>query len=225
MIKKIFIIVILLINSALAHQEHYKNINKIEMQILHNGKNIGYSHYIFLHNEDELIVKNITKFDVEFFNVKVFSIYSECTETYFRNKLIKFVSKTTQNDKKKFVNLKYEKNLDQFNIVGSSYSGKADINNIIGNWWNHDILNSKSQISPLSGSIKKQKVIFIKTDNININNANYELIHYRLISAEPNLSDDKKLDFDIWYDPKKFLIRKITYKRMGKWDYILTKVE
>ena len=35
----------------------------------------------------------------------------------------------------------------------------------------------------------------------------------------------KKLDFDIWYDPESYLIRKVTYKRMGKWDYILTNVE
>ena len=63
-----------------------------------------------------------------------------------------------QNDKKKFVDLKYEKNKNNFLIHGSSYKGSASLNNVIGNWWNHKILESDSQISPLSGSIKKQTV-------------------------------------------------------------------
>ena len=89
----------------------------------------------------------------------------------------------------------------------------------------HEILNTETQISPLSGSVKKQLINFIKEEKININNSNYELYHYKLISADTNLSDEKKLDFDIWYDPESYLIRKVTYKRMGKWDYILTNVE
>ncbi|RPG55579.1 MAG: hypothetical protein CBD95_005775 [Flavobacteriales bacterium TMED235] len=195
------------------------------MEILHNGKNIGYSHYLFSHKGDELKVKNITKFDVELFNVKVFSIDSQSTEIYFKNKLIKFFSETKQNKKVKFVDLFYDKNLDEFIIKGSSYSGSADKKNVIGNWWNHEILNTETQISPLSGSVKKQLINFIKEEKININDNNYELYHYKLISADTNLSDEKKLDFDIWYDPESYLIRKVTYKRMGKWDYILTNVE
>ena len=35
------------------------------------------------------------------------------------------------------------------------------LKNVIGNWWNHDILRTDSQISPLSGSIKTQVVKFI----------------------------------------------------------------
>ena len=225
MVKKIFIILFLLCSSAFAQKDHYKKINKIEMEILHNGKNIGYSHYLFSHKGDELKVKNITKFDVELFNVKVFSIDSQSTEIYFKNKLIKFFSETKQNKKVKFVDLFYDKNLDEFIIKGSSYSGSADKKNVIGNWWNHEILNTETQISPLSGSVKKQLINFIKEEKININDNNYELYHYKLISADTNLSDEKKLDFDIWYDPESYLIRKVTYKRMGKWDYILTNVE
>ena len=39
-------------------------------------------------------------------------------------------------------------------------------NNIIGNWWNHKFLQSESQISPLSGSIKPQTIEFIKKEII-----------------------------------------------------------
>ena len=83
----------------------------------------------------------------------------------------------------------------------------------------------KSQISPLSGSIKKQSVKFIKKEIVNINSVNYELDHFKLVSPNKKLPKDKKLDFDIWYDSKNFLIRKISHQNMGKWDYILVNVE
>ena len=31
---------------------------------------------------------------------------------------------------------------------------KAEISSIVGNWWNHDILEADTQISPLSGVLK-----------------------------------------------------------------------
>ena len=35
----------------------------------------------------------------------------------------------------------------EFNVNGSSYNGKASLNNVIGSWWNHKILQATSQIS------------------------------------------------------------------------------
>ena len=102
-------------------------------------------------------VTNDTQFKVELFGVKIFSIISKSIEKYENNKLVFFKSNTLQNNKKKYVNLNYDKKINKFIIDGSSYKGEADINNIIGNWWNNKILESTSQISPLSGSIKKQK--------------------------------------------------------------------
>ena len=40
------------------------------------------------------------------------------------------------------------------------------IDNIIGNWWNHKILQADSQISPISGSIKEQVVTFMGKEKI-----------------------------------------------------------
>ena len=40
-------------------------------------------------------------------------------------------------------------------------------------------------------------------------------------SKNQNLPEDKKLDFEIWLDPEKGLLVKISYERMGKWEYIL----
>ena len=121
----------------------------------------------------------------------------------------------------KFVNLKYDKKLNKFIIDGSSFKGEADINNVIGNWWNSKILIANSQISPLSGSIKKQTVNLLKKEMIELYGKSYEVLHFKLKSTNENLSKEKKLNFDIWLDPLKGLIVKIAYERMGKWEYRL----
>ena len=58
---------------------------------------------------------------------------------------------------------------EKFIIDGSSYKGEADKENIIGHWWNHRILQTETQISPLSGSVKKQNIEFLgKKKNKNL---------------------------------------------------------
>ena len=106
----IFLILLIFPFKTLSHNDHYKNINKIEMEILKDGKVIGYCNYEFFHKDKSLEVQNSTKFEVKIFGVKVFSIYSNAVEKYENDQLIYFKSETMQNDKKKFVDLKYEKN-------------------------------------------------------------------------------------------------------------------
>ena len=126
--------------------------------------------------------------------------------------------------KKKFVNLKYIKKENNYLIDGSSYQGSAENNNIIGSWWNHKILSANKQISPLSGSIKNQVVSFIKKENIIINGKNYLTHKFSLRSKNLSLPDDKKLDFEIWLEPEKNIILKVSYKRLGYWEYILNNI-
>ena len=210
--------------SVIADESYYKNISKIEMDILRNDKIIGYSNYFFKHSGDTMIVENYTKFTVEIFNVKVFSINSKSKEVYQKNKLLSFESKTLQNEKNKFVKLNYDKNKDKFIINGSSYVGEASIDNIIGNWWNAKILDTKTQISPLSGSIKKQEVKLTNKDEIDYKGRTVKLLQFKLKSAE-DLPDDKKLDFDIWLNPKESIIFKVKYNRLGSWEYRLKNYE
>ena len=220
--KKICLLILLLFSKdAFAHTDHYKAIVKIEMDVVRNGKIVGYSNYFFEHGDKKMTIKNYTKFNVELLGVKIFSILSEAIEVYEDNKLINFKSNTFQNKKKKYVNLEYDNNSKKFIINGSSYKGKADLDCVIGNWWNHEILKAKKQISPLSGSIKEQVVSFIKSENLIINGQNYSAEHYKLKSKNENLPDDKKLNFDIWIDKKNNLILKVKYKRMGEWEYRL----
>ena len=194
------------------------------MDVLRNDKVIGYSNYFFKHNKDTMIVENFTKFDVEIFNVKIFSINSKSKEIYEKNKLISFESTTLQNNKKKFVKLNYDKKKNKFIIEGSSYIGEANPNNVIGNWWNSKILSAKTQISPLSGSIKKQSVKLTGKDEIKFKDKKIKLFVFKLKSTE-DLPDNKKLDFDILLDPNEGIIFKVKYNRLGNWEYRLKNYE
>ena len=207
-----------------ADELNYKNISKIEMDVLRNDEVIGFSNYFFKHSGDTMIVENYTKFNVELFGIKVFSINSKAKEIYKKNNLLSFESSTLQNDKKKFVKLIYDENKNKFIINGSSYVGEATRENIIGNWWNAKILETKTQISPLSGSIKKQEVNFTNKDEIDYKGKKIKLFQYKLKSTE-NLPDDKKLDFDIWLNPEEGIIFKVKYNRLGSWEYRLKNYE
>jgi len=224
--KCIYIFLLLLFASqAQSHTSHYKNISKIEMEVFRNDKAIGYSNYYFEHEDNAMTIKNYTQFKVKLLGVTIFSISSEAIEKYEDNKLVFFKSNTFQNNKEKFVNLKYDKKINKFIIDGSSYKGKANIDNVIGNWWSHKILAANSQISPLSGSIKEQTVNLLKRETIEIYGKSYEVLHFKLKSKNENLPKEKKLNFDIWLDPRKGLIVKIAYERMGKWEYRLKNFE
>ena len=224
--KYIYVIILFLFASkALSHTSHYEGLKKIEMDVLRNGEVIGYSNYFFESAENKMTVKNYTKFKVKLLGVTVFSVLSESIEKYENDKLFFFQSNTFQNDKEKFVNLKYNESSKKFIINGSSYKGEASLDCIIGNWWNHKIFKASKQISPLSGSIKEQVVIFLGKEKININNKEYLTEHYKLKSKDESLPDDKKLNFDIWYNPENNLIIKVSYSKMGNWEYRLKNFE
>ena len=225
--KKITIILSLIFFStiSLAHVGHYKKFNKIEMEVLRNDEVIGYNNYSFKREGEKTTVKNQYKFVVKLLSATIFKVEGYGEEIYLEDNLISFQSKTLQNKKEKFVNLKFNKNNKKFDIEGSSYSGEASIKNIIGNWWSHKILQAESQISPISGSIKEQTVSFIGRENITINGKQYETDHFKLKSKDMTLPDDKKLNFDIWLDKKTSVIVKVTYERMGNWEYRLKNIE
>ncbi len=221
-------LVILLVLSPLflqAHTGHYKNYTNIEMEIFKDDEKIGESIYTFKKEENKFIVKNKTNFNVKLLGVTVFSINSRGTEEYIGDQLISFNSETFQNNKRKYVNLIFDEKKEKFIIDGSSYKGEADKENIIGHWWNHRILQTETQISPLSGSVKKQNIEFLGKEKIKLYNKEYDVEHFRLFSTDPNLPDDKKLNFEVWYDKKKALIIKVAYKRMGLWEYRLKKIQ
>ena len=205
--------------------DHYKKYNKIEMDIFRNGKLIGYNYYFFTRKGDETIVTNQIKFSVKLLGATIFQVEGYGEEKYVKDQLISYESKTLQNDKEKFVNLKLNRNSKKFDIKGSSFNGEATINNVIGNWWNHQILQAESQISPISGSTKEQVVTFIGKEKIEQYGKVYSVDHFTLKSKDMNIPKDKRLNFDIWYDQKNLRILKVSYSRMGNWEYRLKNFE
>ena len=224
--KKILVLIIVLFSSnVLAHMDHYKKYNKIELEIFRNGELIGYNYYFFTRKSNETTVTNQLKFSVKILGATIFKVEGYGEEKYIKDQLVSYDSKTLQNDKEKFVNLFFDKNKNKFNIKGSSYSGEASKDNIIGNWWSHKILQTNSQISPVSGSIKEQVVTFVGKEKIQQNGQTYEVDHFKLNSKDMSLPKDKRLDFDIWFDKKNSMIIKVSYSRMGNWEYRLKNFE
>ena len=220
--KKILVLVFVILSSnVLAHMDHYKKYNKIEMDIFRNGELIGYNYYFFTRKGDETFITNQIKFSVKLLGATIFQVEVYGEEKYIKDQLVSYNSKTLQNDKVKFVNLILNKDNKKFDIKGSSYSGEASINNIIGNWWNHKILQANSQISPISGSIKEQVVTFVGKEKIEQYGKIYQVDHFKLNSKDMSLPKDKRLDFDIWFDKKSSMIVRVSYSRMGNWEYRL----
>jgi hypothetical protein len=225
--KKLLFLTFLLIYSfnSSAHMAHYNKFNKIEMEILRDGEVIGYNYYFFKKDKENTTVTNQLKFTVKLFGATIFEVESFGEEKYIKDKLISFNSKTRQNKKDKYVQLKLNENENAYDIKGSSYTGSASLENIIGNWWSHKILQTNTQISPISGSIKEQVVTFIGKEKIELYGKTYDVEHFKLTSKDMSIPKDKRLNFDIWFDKKNALILKVAYSRMGNWEYRVKKFE
>ena len=219
------ILFILLINfsfSANAHVQHYDNLNRIEFDIYRNGKNIGKHIFTFKRSDDELSVISEINFQIKKFGVVLYKYHVKGTEIYKNGQLIRFNSKTDQNNKKKYVNMKLENG--EYIIDGSSYKGKAPVEYLLGTWWNHSIKEAKAQISAVSGRIIKQKVTFVGKETLKINDVTYNSLHFNFSSTDEKLDKDKRLNTDVWYDEKSLNWLKASFNKKGKWTYELVSI-
>jgi len=210
--------------SAISHVEHYENLNNLEFDIYRNNKRIGTHVFSFKRSGDELTVESEINFEIKKLGVVLYSYHVKGAEIYKNGKLVEFKSKTNQNKKKKYVNLKLTDN-NEFLIDGSSYKGKAPIDYVIGTWWNHSIVKSKAQISAVSGRIIMQKVKFLGKETLNFNGKTYETLHFNISSVDKKLSKDKKLNTDVWYDEKTLNWVKATFNKKGNWEYKLVNID
>ena len=207
-----------------SHVNHYNKIKSIEMDILRNGKKIGYSKYNMIAKNDFFIVKNETNFVAKIIGLNLLSIDSSSTETYKNGKLVKYKSRTIQNKKTKYNDLSVNEKNKIYNIKGSSFSGIAPYNALIGNWWNHNILQSEIIISPLSGSLKFQEVYFLSNEILKIEKKIYETSLFKIVMKKKK--DDKiKEEFNVWLDEKSKIILKVSYSKLGNWEYIVKNIE
>jgi len=209
--------------TAQSHVEHYQNVSRIAFDIYRNNKNIGTHIFLFKKSDNKIVVNSEINFEIKKFGVTLYKYHVKGSEVYEDGKLIKFNSKTKQNDKDKYVNIKLED--DSFVIDGSSYKGKAPTSYIIGTWWNHSIIKSKAQISAVSGRIIKQKVTFIGKETLKHKDKEIKTLHFNFSSTDEKLSKGKKLNTDVWYNEESLNWVKATFKKKGKWEYKLISIK
>ena len=222
--KKLVYFFFLIIPFAVnAHVQHYDNLNQIEFDIFRNNKNIGKHVFSFKKSNNLLEVESEINFQIKKLGVVLYKYHVKGTEYYKDGELIKFNSKTNQNGKEKYVNLKLEK--EELVIDGSSFKGKVPTNYLLGTWWNHSIVESEAQISAVSGRIIKQKVTFLGKETLNINGKTYNTLHFNFSSTDKKLNKDKRLNTDVWYDEKTLNWVKASFKKKGNWEYKLSLIK
>ena len=131
-----------------------------------------------------LSVKSEVNFKITKLGVDLYKYYAESDEIYKDGKFFQFSSKTNQNKKEKYVNINVDADVKELKIDGSSYKGKAEIDSIVGTWWNHEIVKAKKQISAISGRIIEQTVTFIGKEEIKLGDKTYNALHFNFKSSD-----------------------------------------
>ncbi len=214
----------LLIVESTSHVEHYAKYDYLEYELFRNDKSIGYHKYKFNRESDQLSIDSEVSFKITKLGVDLYKYYAKSEENYKKGEFKSFFSKTKQNKKDRYVNIKLETDGESLIIDGSSYKGKADKNFVVGTWWNHEIIKAKAQISGISGRIIEQTVTFLGKKDIKIGEKIYKTLHFNFRSSDESLPDSKKLNTDIWYEEDTNLWIKASFIKSGQWEYRLKKV-
>ena len=205
---------------SFSHVEHYKEFNVLNYELFRNDKSIGYHKYNFERKDSSLKVKSVVEFKITKLGVDLYKYYAESDENYKNNTFFSFNSKTNQNNKEKYVKIKKTSD-DNLIIDGTSFKGETSNKNIVGTWWNHEIIQADAQISAISGRIIEQKVTFLGKKEIELYGKKYQALHFNFSSSDQSLPDNKKLNTDIWYEENTFLWLKASFKKSGNWEYRL----
>ena len=225
--KKITVAIILyffLSVNSFGHLEHYSGVKYLEYDLYRNNDLIGSHKYDFVKNGDILTVKSIVNFKITKLGIDLYKYFAESTESYEKGTFKSFNSTTIQNKKKKYVKISSNLEKNKLEIDGSSYKGDANLEYMVGTWWNHEIVKVNAQISAISGRIIEQRVNFLGKEKIEINGKNYEALHFKFLSSDETLPENKKLNTDIWYDANTLIWLKAQFVKQGNWEYRLKKL-
>tara|TARA_B100000575_G_C22931301_1_gene539660 strand:- start:172 stop:855 length:684 start_codon:yes stop_codon:yes gene_type:complete len=225
--KKIIlsIAIFFLINTqSFGHVDHYANYNYLEYELFRNNKSIGYHKYDFKRDGDNLSILSEVSFKITKLGVDLYKYFAKSEENYKKGIFKSYFSKTKQNKKDRYVNIKFDANIGKLMIDGSSYKGEANKDFIVGTWWNHEIIQKKAQISGISGRIIEQTVTFVGKEDIKIGDKTYKTLRFNFKSSDETLPDSKKLNTDIWYEENTYLWVKAAFDKTGYWEYRLKKV-
>lgn len=206
---------------SFGHVDHYANLNYLEYELFRNNKIIGYHKYVFKREKENLSINSEVSFKIIKLGVELYNYFAKSVENYEKGEFKSYISKTKQNKKDRYVNIKYNEIEESLIVDGSSYKGKANKEFIVGTWWNHEIIKAKSQISGISGRIIDQKVTFVGKEKIKIGDKTYKTLRFNFKSSDESLSNSKKLNTDIWYEEKTYLWVKAAFDKSGYWEYRL----
>ncbi len=206
---------------TLSHVQHYSDINYLEYDLYRNNNLIGTHKYDFIRKGQDLTVKSEVSFKISKLGIDLYKYFAISDENYKNGKFHSFSSKTKQNKKDKFVNIELNNEKNKLKIKGSSFTGDGSIDYIVGTWWNHQIIKAKAQISAISGRIIEQKVVFLGKKKIDIEGKSYNSLHFKFLSSDESLPDNKKLNTDIWYEENSFIWLKAKFVKQGEWEYRL----
>ena len=205
------------------HVKHYNNLKYLEYEIYLNSELIGTHVFNFKKDKNTLSVNTTGRFKVKKLGIELMDYKTKTEEIYVNGQLNNYFSETFQNDKRKYVNLSYNKAKKLFEIDGSSFKGSTDNNSIVGSWWNHEIINKETQISAVSGRVLPQKVKFLGKKELILFDKKYEALEFHFLSNDNKPTNKKKINFSVWYDEKTLLWLKMSYEKFGKWEYRLKK--
>ena len=225
--KKIILsiaIFFLFIVQSFSHVEHYAKYNYLEYELFRNNDSIGYHKYVFNREGNNLSIISEVSFKISKLGVYLYKYFAKSEENYEKGIFTSYFSKTKQNKKDRYVNIRVNSNNDKLVIDGSSYKGEANIDFIVGTWWNHEIIKKKAQISGISGRIIEQKVTFVGKEDLKIGDKVYKTLRFNFKSYDETLPDSKKLNTDIWYEENTYLWVKAAFDKTGYWEYRLKKV-
>ncbi len=206
---------------SFGHVEHYANFNYLEYELFRNNQPIGYHKYDFKRDGNNLKIISEVNFKITKLGVNLYKYFAKSEENYENAQFSSYTSKTKQNKKDRYVNIKTDQDKKNLIIDGSSYKGKADKDAIVGTWWNHEIVKAKAQISGISGRIIDQKVTFIGKEEVKIGDKVYQTLRFNFKSSDKSLPDSKKLNTDIWYQEDTYLWIKAAFDKTGHWEYRL----
>jgi len=194
------IIILLFFNfKAFGHVDHYTKLNYLEYELFRNNVSIGYHKYDFVRENDIILIKSEVSFKITKLGVDLYKYFASSEETYKNDEFFNFSSKTKQNKKDRYVNIKVDSLNNNLIIDGSSYKGKASKDFIVGTWWNHEIIKAKAQISAISGRIIEQKVTFLGKEEVKIGDKVYNTLRFNFKSSDETLPDSKRLNTDIYW--------------------------
>ena len=175
----------------------------------------------FSRKNENTKVKSIIKFKITKLGVDLYSYEAVSNEEYKENQLIKFSSETNQNKKIKNTKINFDEKKQKLIITGSENQLSSPKEHLVGTWSNHEIVQSKAQISGISGRIIEQKVTFLGKEKIDLYGKTYEALRFNFSSSDETLPDKKKLNTDVWYDEKTKLWLKAAFDKTGYWEYRL----